>query len=258
MRSDQPLLPSNPPTGPLISSADLDHHQSTRPLVQLSKQDSNPWSTTSNNSSFNKHSNSGGRGGDSSNGPGHGVGYSGHFNQPPPLPPPLYRSRHRETDTETLLTYTKGFLVCAYFVFIIGSGITIKELFTFLFADYNQDTEWIAGIIIVILIGISVMGLYGAFKEDSCILLVYGCIILTVFLLHIALLLVLKNACVDKRDICSQNVATPPGLAPILVAISELAIALSAFFMTLVIESEKKKQSVPRLYPVGENSCQTL
>ncbi|XP_025017038.1 uncharacterized protein LOC112539070 [Tetranychus urticae] len=249
MRSDQPLLPSNPPTGIFLTSSELDQQQSTRPLVPVSRQDSNPW-PSSNNSSTSK------RGG----GSGSGSATGNRQNNPPNLPPPhqLYRSRHRETDTETLLTYTKGFLVCAYFVFIIGSGITIKELFTFLFDDYRYNTEWITGIIILILIGISVLGIYGAFKEDSCILLVYGCIILTVFLLHIALLLVLKNACADKRDVCSKNVATPPGLAPILVAISELAIALSAFFMTLVIESEKKKHSVPRLYPVGENSCQTV
>ena len=37
--------------------------------------------------------------------------------------------------------------------------------------------------------------------------------------------------------------ATPPGIAPIIVAISELAISLSAIFMSLVIESNKRRNT---------------
>lgn len=36
--------------------------------------------------------------------------------------------------------------------------------------------------------------------------------------------------------------ATPPGIAPIIVAISELAISLSAIFMSLVIESSRRRR----------------
>jgi hypothetical protein len=58
----------------------------------------------------------------------------------------------------------------------------------------------------------------------------------------VVLLFYLKNACADIRKRCYRNLATPPGVAPILITISELAIAICAFFMALVIESEKKRQ----------------
>ena len=70
--------------------------------------------------------------------------------------------------------------------------------------------------------------------------MIYGAIILIIFVVHVVLLFHLKNACSQTQKKCYRNMATPPGLAPILVAISELAIAMCAFFMVLVIESERK------------------
>lgn len=160
-------------------------------------------------------------------------------------------SRHRGgsssvgSDVEKLLTYTKCFLIAAYFVFICGSGITLNELFEFLIDDY-QDSRLITGVILLILGAVSLIGLWGAFKEDSCILMIYGGVILIVFFLHVILLFLLKNACTETQKKCYRNMATPPGLAPILVAISELAIAMCAFFMALVIESERKKRGHSR------------
>jgi hypothetical protein len=150
------------------------------------------------------------------------------------------RHHQRLRDTKTLLTYTKGFLIAAYIVFIGGTGITLNELIKFLL-DY-ESTGWLTAITLLILGAISFVGLWGAFKEDSCLLIVYGVIISIVFVLHVILLFYLKNACADIRKRCYRNLATPPGVAPILITISELAIAICAFFMALVIESEKKRQ----------------
>lgn len=150
------------------------------------------------------------------------------------------------SDVKTLLTYTKCFLIAAYFVFICGSGITLNELFEFLIDDY-ENSNWITGLVLLVLGSVSLVGLWGAFKEDSCICLVYGTVILIVFFLHVILLFMLKNACTDIQRKCYRNMATPPGLAPILVAISELAISMTAFFMALVIESEKKRHQPLRL-----------
>ncbi|RWS24947.1 hypothetical protein B4U80_03283 [Leptotrombidium deliense] len=170
----------------------------------------------------------------------------------------IHRIRNRRgttTDPKTLLSYTKCFLLCAYFVFICGSGITLNELFQFLIEDF-QDSQWVTGVILLVLGLISFLGLWGAFKEDSCLLMVYGIIILIVFLLHVILLFLLKNACTDIKSKCYDNMATPPGLAPILVAVSELTIAMCAFFMALIIESEKKKQSTPVVGHANDNSEQ--
>jgi hypothetical protein len=150
------------------------------------------------------------------------------------------------SDVQTLLTYTKCLLIAAYFVFLVGSGITLNELIAFLIdpdnsvTNQNEDSKWIAGIVLLFLAAISLVGLYGALKEESCILLLYGSVILIIFVIHVVLLFHLKNACSQTQKKCYRNMATPPGLAPILVAISELAIAMSAFFMVLIIESERK------------------
>ncbi|XP_074602395.1 uncharacterized protein LOC141856051 [Brevipalpus obovatus] len=161
-----------------------------------------------------------------------------------------YQRSIHQSDSETLLTYAKGLLLGAHIVFIIGSGVSVKELFTFLF-DNSDELEWISGLIIVSIVAISLIGVWASLKEDSCLLLVYGVIILVIFFCHIALLVVLKRACENQRSVCSQNIATPPGLAPIIVAISELVIALAAFFMGLVIESERKQRySIPRIYQI--------
>jgi len=161
-----------------------------------------------------------------------------------------YQRNNLQSDTESLLTYAKGLLLCAHIVFIIGSGVSVKDLFTFLF-DNSEELEWISGLIIMGIVGISLVGVWASFKEDSCLLLGYGVIILILFFCHIALLVVLKRACENQKSVCSQNIATPPGLAPIIVAISELVIALSAFFMALVIESERKQRySIPRIYQI--------
>ncbi|RWS16403.1 hypothetical protein B4U79_00551 [Dinothrombium tinctorium] len=146
-------------------------------------------------------------------------------------------------DSKTLLSYAKCFLLCAYFVFICGSGITLNELFQFLIEDI-QDSEWMTGIILLVLGLVSFLGLWGAFKEDSCLLMVYGIITLVVFFLHVILLFLLKNVCADMKSKCHNNMGTPPGIAPILVAVSELSIAMCAFFMALIIESEKRKQPI--------------
>ena len=149
-----------------------------------------------------------------------------------------------QTDVQTLLTYTKCFLIAAYFVFLVGSGITLNELIQFLIDPDNssprEEAKWIAGVVLIFLAGISILGLYGALKEESCILLIYGSVILIIFVIHVCLLFHLKNACTKTQKKCYRNMATPPGLAPILVAISELAIAMAAYFMVLVIESERK------------------
>lgn len=150
------------------------------------------------------------------------------------------------TDVQTLLTYTKGLLIVAYFVFLCGSGITLNELISFLIDPDNsvssqrEDSKWIAGVVLLFLASISLLGLYGALKEESCILLLYGSLILIIFVIHVVLLFHLKNACSQTQKKCYRNMATPPGLAPILVAISELVIAMCAFFMVLIIESERK------------------
>lgn len=136
------------------------------------------------------------------------------------------------------LMYTKYVLITAYFVFLFGAGITMKELLQFLVQEETNATIG-AVIIMTILALISCIGLYGALREDSCILMTYGSIILLVFVFHVILLFVLKNLCTNTQRKCYRNMATPPGLAPILVAISELAIGVCAFFMALVIESEK-------------------
>lgn len=156
------------------------------------------------------------------------------------------RTLHAMSDVKTLLTYTKCFLIAAYFVFICGSGITLNDMFEFLIDDY-ENSDWITCMVLLGLGAISLVGLWGAYKEDSCVLLIYGTVILIVFFLHVILLFMLKNACTDTQRKCYRNMATPPGLAPILVAISELAISMTAFFMALVIESEKKRHQPLRL-----------
>lgn len=138
--------------------------------------------------------------------------------------------------------YTKYFLIAAFFVFMFGAGITMNELVQFL--AKSQHASIISAIILTILGLISLIGLYGALKEDSCILMTYGSIILLVFVFHVIMLFVLKNLCTNTQRKCYRNMATPPGLAPILVAISELVIGMCAFFMALVIESEKGSDKV--------------
>lgn len=149
-------------------------------------------------------------------------------------------SRPAFTDSSAtdLLTYTKYFLIAAFFVFMFGAGITMNELVAFL--AKSQHTSVISAIILSVLGLISLIGLYGALKEDSCILMTYGAIIIVVFVGHVIMLFVLKNLCSETQRKCYRNMATPPGLAPILVAISELVIGMCAFFMALVIESEKQ------------------
>lgn len=148
------------------------------------------------------------------------------------------------TDVKSLLTYTKCFMIAAYFVFLCGSAITVHPLIQFLMKDSfsPSETKWIAGVVLLILGVISLLGLYGSLKEDSCVLLIYGVIILFVFVAHVILLFHLKSICSETQKKCYRNMATPPGLAPILVAISELAMSMCSFFMLLVIESERKVQ----------------
>lgn len=145
------------------------------------------------------------------------------------------------TDVKVLLTYAKCFLIAAYFVFICGNAITLTELFEFV-ADESERSEWLTAAVLLILGAVSFLGLWGAFREDSCLLMAYSAAIFVVFALHVVLLFHLKRACTDQKKKCLQNLATPPGIAPILVAISELAIAVCAFFMALVIESEKMRR----------------
>ena len=116
----------------------------------------------------------------------------------------------------------------------------MNELVAFLVR--SQHTTVISAIILSVLGLISLIGLYGALKEDSCILMTYGAIIIIVFVCHVVLLFILKNLCTETQRKCYRNMATPPGLAPILVAISELVIGMCAFFMALVIESEKQEE----------------
>ena len=147
----------------------------------------------------------------------------------------------QETEGRRIVNYTKYFLIAAFFVFMFGSAITMNELVLFLVKDSDESTI-ITVVILAVLALISLLGLYGALKEDSCILIVCGSIILILFVLHVIVLFILKNLCTNIKRKCYRNMATPPGLAPILVAISELVIAMCAFFMALVIEAEKGDQ----------------
>ena len=135
-----------------------------------------------------------------------------------------------------MLTYTKYILISAFFVFCFGAGITMEELVSFLVRD-ARTTAHLSAVLVSALVLISLIGLYGALREDACILVTYGSLILTVFVAHVILLFFLKHLCSETQRKCYRNMATPPGLAPVLVAISELAIGMCAFFMALVIES---------------------
>ena len=151
--------------------------------------------------------------------------------------------RQRISDVKTLLTYTKFILIASYIVFIGGSALTLNELIKFLIDDNYETSGWLTAITLLVLGGISFAGLWASLREDSCLLIVHGLIISVIFVLHVILLFYLKNVCVATSKKCYRNLATPPGVAPILIAISELAIAICAFFMALVIESEKKRQN---------------
>ncbi|KAI1297713.1 hypothetical protein HDE_04539 [Halotydeus destructor] len=151
-------------------------------------------------------------------------------------------SRTLPTDTDTLLVYSKGLLLITSIIFVGGTAITLNELFEFFIIDVYDFTHGhgtlITGTVLLLLTLISFFGLYGAFKLDTCILVIFGIVILIIFILHVVMLYLLKNyACVRVPKKCYRNMATPPGLAPIIVAISELAMAMDAFFMTLVVEA---------------------
>ena len=145
-------------------------------------------------------------------------------------------------EIKDVLTYTKCFMIAAYIVFICGSGITVNELIDFLTESSSSDSsKYISGLILLAIGAVSLFGLYGTLREDSCILMIYGALILLLFIGHVILLFTLKNICLSMPKKCYNNMATPPGIAPIIVAISELAIALSAIFMSLVIESSRRR-----------------
>lgn len=152
-------------------------------------------------------------------------------------------------EMKDVLAYTKFFMLTAFVIFICGSGITVHELIDFLNDSSSaHSNRYISGCILLSIGLLSLFGLYGALKEDSLILLIYGLLIVIMFIGHVILLFMLKKICLDKRKKCYSNVATPPGIAPIIVAMSELAIALSSIFMSIVIESHARRTCTHRVH----------
>src|SRR5690349_17353862 len=127
--------------------------------------------------------------------------------------------RQRISDPKTLLTYTKICMGTAYIVFIGGRALTLNGLIKFLIDDNYETSGWLTAITLLVLGAISFAGIYAAFKEDSCLLIVHGLIMAVIFVTHVILLFYLKNVCEDReggvRGKCYKNLATPPGVTPI-------------------------------------------